>query len=57
MYHAPVAGALAILLALFVIGPVGLFVVGALWSAIQGWLQSEDASRRAGAAAEMPDGA
>jgi hypothetical protein len=41
-------GAVAILLALFVIGPIGLMLVGALWSALEGWLQSEDADRRAG---------
>ncbi len=41
-------GAVAILIALFVVGPIGLFVVGGIWSALQGWLQSEDAFRRAG---------
>jgi len=46
-----VIGAVAILIALFVIGPIGLMLVGALWSALQGWLQSEDADRRA---AEAP---
>jgi hypothetical protein len=43
-----VIGAVAILIALFVIGPIGLMLVGAIWSALQGWLQSKDADRRAG---------
>jgi hypothetical protein len=43
-----VIGAVAILIALFVIGPIGLMLVGAIWSALQGWLQSEDAYRRHG---------
>jgi hypothetical protein len=38
-----VLGVVAILLALFVIGPIGLFIVGGLWSAIGAWLLSEDA--------------
>jgi hypothetical protein len=42
-----VIGAVAILVALFVLGPIGLFLVGAAWSALQGWLQSEDAFERA----------
>jgi hypothetical protein len=36
------------LIALFVIGPILLFMAGALWSALLGWLLSEDAERRAG---------
>ena len=39
-----VAGVVLVLLALFVIGPIGLFVVGAIWSAIGAWLLSEDAA-------------
>jgi hypothetical protein len=42
-----VIGAVLILLVIFVIGPIGLFVVGAAWSAITGWLMSEDADARA----------
>jgi hypothetical protein len=38
-----VIGAVLILLVIFVIGPIGLFIVGAAWSAIIGWLMSEDA--------------
>jgi hypothetical protein len=41
-----VIGIIAILLALFVVGPIGLFAVGAAWSALQGWLQSDEADRR-----------
>ena len=33
---------------LFLVGPVGLFVVGGIWSALHGWLESEDAAARAG---------
>ena len=40
-------GAILILLVIFVIGPIGLFVVGAVWSAVTGWLMSEDADARA----------
>ena len=40
-------GVVLILLALFVVGPIGLFIAGGLWSALQGWLQSEDADERA----------
>jgi hypothetical protein len=41
-----VIGVVAILLAIFVIGPIGLFLVGAAWSAIHGWLQSDAADAR-----------
>ena len=40
-------GVVLVLLVIFVVGPVGLFVVGAAWSALHGWLLSEDADRRA----------
>jgi hypothetical protein len=40
-------GPILVLLFLFVVGPIGLFVVGALWAALQGWRQSEDADERA----------
>jgi len=35
------------LFVIFVAGPIGLFVVGGLWSAITGWLLSEGADARA----------
>ena len=40
-------GVVLILLALFVIGPIGLFIAGALWSALNGWLLTDDAVVRA----------
>ena len=40
-------GAVLILLVIFIVGPVGLFVVGGLWSALNGWLLSADADARA----------
>jgi hypothetical protein len=49
-----VIGPVAILIFFFIIGPIGLFLVGGIWSALQGWLQSEDASRRAGDLDEEP---
>jgi hypothetical protein len=44
-------GVVLVLLALFVVGPIGLFVVGALWSALGSWLLSEDAQDAAAASA------
>jgi hypothetical protein len=44
---AAMIGVVAILLALFVVGPIGLFVVGALWSGAFGWMAADDADRRA----------
>jgi len=41
-------GPVLVLLFLFVIGPIGLLITGAIWSALNGWLLSEDADRRAG---------
>jgi hypothetical protein len=40
-----------VLLALFIVGPIGLFIVGGIWSALQGWLMSDDADARAAAPA------
>ncbi len=40
-------GVVLVLLVIFVVGPVGLFVVGAAWSALTGWLMSADADARA----------
>jgi hypothetical protein len=42
-----VIGVVLILFVIFIAGPIGLFVVGGLWSAITGWLLSEDADQRA----------
>ena len=45
-------GVVLVLLAMFVAGPIGLFVVGALWSAAFGWFATEDADAQAG----LPEG-
>ena len=50
----PMIGVVAILLALFVVGPIGLFVVGALWSGAFGWMAADDAERRANDAEAQP---
>jgi hypothetical protein len=42
-----VVGVVLVLLFIFVVGPIGLFVVGGAWSAITGWLLSEGADARA----------
>ena len=44
-------GAIVILVAMFVVGPIGLFVAGAIWSALHGWLETDAATSRA----ETPD--
>jgi hypothetical protein len=44
-----VVGPVLILLALFIIGPIGLFIAGGIWSALQAWLMSDDADARAAA--------
>jgi hypothetical protein len=46
-------GPVLVLLFLFVIGPIGLLIVGAIWSALSAWLLSQDADRRAGAPVEQ----
>ena len=42
-------GVVLVLLAMFIAGPVGLFLVGALWSAAFGWLSADDAENQASA--------
>jgi len=42
-----VIGVVLVLFAIFIAGPIGLFVVGGVWSAVSGWLLSEDADSRA----------
>jgi hypothetical protein len=42
-----VVGVVFILLAIFIVGPIGLFAVGGIWSALTGWLLSADADARA----------
>jgi hypothetical protein len=41
-----VPGAVLILIGLFVIGPILLFLVGAIWSGLFGWILADDADRR-----------
>jgi hypothetical protein len=45
-------GAIIVLAVIFVLGPIGLFLVGAAWSALTSYLLSEDADERAGQSAE-----
>lgn len=42
-------GAVLVLLAMFVVGPIGVFAVGAIWSALHGYLEVEAADDRAAA--------
>jgi hypothetical protein len=42
-----VPGAVLILLFMFLIGPIGLFLVGAIWSAAFGWLLVDESEERA----------
>jgi hypothetical protein len=42
-----VIGVVLVLFVIFIAGPIGLFVVGGAWSAVSGWLLSEDADARA----------
>jgi hypothetical protein len=47
-------GPVLMLVAFFVVGPIGLFVVGAIWSAAFGWFAADDADRRATGADAQP---
>jgi hypothetical protein len=38
-----VIGALLLIFAMLIVGPIGLFAVGAIWSAISGWALSDEA--------------
>ncbi|MDQ1509051.1 MAG: hypothetical protein QOG50_895 [Actinomycetota bacterium] len=38
-------GAVILIFAMLVVGPVGLFLVGAIWSGVTGWLLSDDADQ------------
>ena len=44
---AGVIGVVLLLVAMAIVGPVGLFVVGAVWSALSGWALADDAERAA----------
>ena len=45
-------GVVLILLFMFVVGPIGLFIVAGIWSAFFGWLLVDDTERREGAGPE-----
>jgi len=38
-----VIGAILLIVAMAIVGPVGLFLVGAIWSGVTGWVLSDDA--------------
>ena len=38
-------GAVILIFAMLVVGPVGLFLVGAIWSGVTGWLLSDYADQ------------
>jgi hypothetical protein len=42
-----VIGAVLLILAMAIVGPIGLFLVGAIWSGVTGWVLSDDAERAA----------
>jgi hypothetical protein len=42
-------GAVLILIAMFVVGPIAVFAMGAVWSALHGYLEVEAADARAAA--------
>jgi hypothetical protein len=42
-----VIGVILVLFAMFIAGPIGIFVVGVILSAAHGWLESEAADERA----------
>jgi hypothetical protein len=44
-----VLGVVLILLFMFVVGPIGLFVVAGMWSALFGWSLVDDTERHEGA--------
>jgi len=47
-------GVVLVLIAIFIAGPIGLFVVGGIWSALNAWLLSDDADTRAAGSASDP---
>jgi hypothetical protein len=42
-----VLGVVLIVLALVVVGPIAIMLGGAIWSALVGWLLTDDADQRA----------
>jgi hypothetical protein len=41
-----VLGVVLVLIAIFIAGPIALFLAGAVWSALLGWMLSDDADAR-----------
>jgi hypothetical protein len=42
-----VIGAVLLIIAMAIVGPIALFVVGAIWSGVSGWVLSDDADASA----------
>jgi hypothetical protein len=49
---AAMIGVVLILIVMFVAGPIGLFLVAAIWSALFGWMVGDDADQRGNADAQ-----
>ena len=49
-------GAVLLIIAMAIVMPIGLFLVGAIWSGITGWFLSDDADTRAVAPAAEVQG-
>ena len=45
-------GAVFIVIAIFIVGPIAVFAGGAIWSALNGWLFSEPVDAEASTAAD-----
>ena len=48
----PMIGAVLVLLVMFLIGPIVLFLVAAIWSGFFGWMLSDDVDQQADAEAQ-----
>jgi hypothetical protein len=42
-----VPGVVALLIVMFVLGPIGLFLAGAIWSGLFGWMLVDETDERA----------
>lgn len=40
-------GAVLLLIAMFIVGPIGLFLAGAIWSGLFGWMLVDETNERA----------
>ena len=52
LISAAMPGPVLLLLFMFVVGPIGLFVTGAIWSGLFGWLLVDDTEHADGADAQ-----